>query len=219
MWWIPAVAVGGFVAKKIIDSQKSTKHQYQYYPSTLERNFNRLGYELEHVDGSKIALIGLPGAGKSTLLHSLTKGKCIPKPFISQVTDATDWTVNEEVPLFHTYKETVFIDTPGYGTRKHPVSSYSYLPFYAFSKIIFVVRGKLRFEDQELFDMLILQGFEHKMIICRSSSETLTEEDILEVKKDLNKHLKYKYKAIPLVFISSRSGVGISTLKEWIVQV
>lgn len=215
MWKSPVVSVGSYFVKKVIDS-RATKGSYTSNRSTLERNFIRLGCELEHIHGRKIALLGQPGAGKSTLLHTLTEGTCTPKPFISQITDATDWTVNEEVPLFHTYKELFFIDTPGYGTTKHPIQSYSYLPFHDFSTILFVVRGKLRAQDQELFDMLMLQGCEGKLILVRSYSETLTEEDVLEVKKDLNKQLKHRYKGIPLVFVSSRSKDGLAELWKMI---
>lgn len=191
------------------------------YPThnILERNFLRLSDVLSNCSETPVALFGQPGAGKSTLLNTITEGNCFPKPIVSQKTDATDWSMNTEVTLIHSYKENnklmYFIDTPGYGTTKHPPSSYDYFPYEGMSKIIFVVRGKLQQADQEMFSRLTMIGLAEGILLVRTLSEDLTEEERMKVKIDLNRNLKYKHLNVPLIFASSRTGEGISSIRQW----
>ena len=218
MLWNPVTTAGSFVIKKII------KKKYMNAPtnqlSTLERNFSRLSNQLLWHRGKVVALIGQPGAGKSTLLYSMTEGKCSPKPFISQKTDATDWALNNHVSLVHSMngvdEDTAFIDTPGYGTSLHPLSSYIHFPFDSVTNVIFVIRGKIQQTDHEMFSLLIRYGMQDRLRIVRTLSECLTEKERMAVKVDLNRNLRYKYLNIPLLFVSSRNGEGISSLKSWL---
>jgi len=213
--------------KKLASALIGNKNYYDTYPeynkdrySTLEKNFLRLSDTLMKFNEAPVALFGQPGAGKSTLLYKITEGQCNPKPIISQQTDATDWSINPEVALMYSYtmkpKYKYFIDTPGYGTSRHPLSSYKYFPFEEMSRTIFIIRGKLLQTDEDMFSCLIYRGLSDKILIVRTLAEDLTEDERMKVKVDLNSKLRYKHLAIPLIFASSRTGEGISSIQKWL---
>ncbi len=213
LWKLGSSLVTKHFAKVAVD------YYHQKY-TILERNFLRLSDILMENNEPTVAIFGQPGAGKSTLLHTLTEGKCNPKPFISQKTDATDWSTNPEVTLMHSYtnngKLTHFIDTPGYGTAKHPLCSYDHFPYDEMTKIVFVIRGKVQQADEEMFSQLIMRGLSEKILLVRSLSEDLAADDRIKVKVDLNRNIRYKHVHIPLIFTSSRTGEGISSIREWL---
>jgi GTPase Era involved in 16S rRNA processing len=186
--------------------------------ATLIQNFNRLNNDLQLSNQRSIAVFGQPGAGKSSLIHKITNGNCEPKPMIGQQTDATDWSINPLVDLLHDSGESIFIDTPGYGTAKHPLSSYlSHFPFSSIDNYFFVIKGKIHQADQEMFQYLTrLAAPYSNIVLIRSFSDDLTDEEMFQVKRDLFAKLRYKYHNIPLVFLSNRTGDGLSELQEYI---
>lgn len=186
----------------------------------LNQNFNRLTDDLHFSDQDQrtIAVFGQPGAGKSSLINKITNGNCEPKPVIGQQTDATDWSTNPLVDLLHANGKAIFIDTPGYGTAKHPLSSYlTHFPFGSIDHYLFVVKGKIHQADEEMFQYIIqFASPDSNIILIRSFSDDLTDEEKFQVKRDLFAKLRYKIHKIPLVFLSNRTGDGLSELQEYI---
>lgn len=186
----------------------------------LNQNFNRLEHYLNVSSQRSIAVIGQPGAGKSSLIRKITNGRCEPEPIIGQQTDATDWSTNPSVNLVHYSGKSIFIDTPGYGTAKHPLSSYlSHFPFNSIDYFLYIIKGKIHQTDEEMFQYLNeLANQTSNIILIRSYSDDLTDEEKLQIKRDLFAKLRYKSHNIPLVFLSNRTGDGISEIKEYIMR-
>lgn len=183
----------------------------------LHQNFNRLNNDLHFSNQPTIAVFGQPGAGKSSLIHKITNGNCEPKPLIGQQTDATDWSTNPLVDLLHASETSIYIDTPGYGTAHHPLSSYlSHFPFSSIDTYLFVVKGKIRQTDEEMFQYITqFTNPDSNIVLIRSFSDDLTDEEKFQVKRDLFAKLRYKLHNIPLVFLSNRTGDGLSELQEY----
>ena len=219
MWWIPVVMIGGYVAKKIIDS-----NDYSSYSSTpvdrrttLEKNMSALHGVLQSEKKQKIALLGQPGSGKSTILNKITAGQCIPLPIIGQKTDATNWHKELKADFFNSHKDIKFVDIPGYDTNEHPVSSYlEHFPFKLFDQVVFVLNNKIHDSDIKVFNKLI-DGFgsisPNRILIVRNYTDSL--DDFIGVENDLDKLFNFKKLGINLVFSSGRSGAGMNQIMSF----
>ncbi|WP_313088311.1 GTPase domain-containing protein [Pseudomonas sp.] len=209
MWWLgaPLVALAG---KAIYDA---TKGRHTTRPvsgrTTLERNLERLGKELEASQGRKFAVLGQPGAGKSTLLRRLTHDRITPLPVVGIHTDATDWASDPACNLLGRFEDDVYVDVPGYDTVSHPASTLKLgFPFHAFDNILFVVNGKLRSADLDMFDRARFSN--PSLFIARSFAESLSDQEIEDVRKDLRNG--FNSGNVPLLFFSNRANTGIEEL-------
>ncbi|MFZ3577638.1 GTPase [Virgibacillus sp. DJP39] len=213
MWWVPAVVVSSYIVKKVVDAK--TRKSFIPPKSTVEKNFERLHEKLSTDSYKKITIIGQPGAGKSTLIHKVTNGKCIPKPTIGIGTDATDWSDNLDVPLYHTYKGVRFIDTPGYNTAKHPVASFAiFYPFEMMDYTVLVINGKIHQADQDIFQSCYHSMSQGKLIVIRSFVDSMEESDRKTIKKDFEDKFSLAAYNIPLLFISNRTNEGIEQVRK-----
>ncbi|RMD82583.1 MAG: hypothetical protein D6815_08870, partial [Candidatus Dadabacteria bacterium] len=153
MWqWLVGI-FGLWAAKKALDAlsdpgqarRKTSSRSVAREHQQLVNNLRRLRKELRECSSNgRIALLGQPGSGKSSLLFRLTKGACDPKPVISQKTDATDWSRSGNVRLLTRWRQQIYVDTPGYDTRRHKASIYiEHFPFTDTDVVVLVLSGKL----------------------------------------------------------------------------
>jgi GTPase Era involved in 16S rRNA processing len=180
----------------------------------LEKNFKALKNQLANENKTKILIIGQPGAGKSSLLKYITNNKCIPKPIIGQKTDATHWHDKLQSNFFHRYLESVYVDSPGYDTKNHPLHSYlDYFPFFEFQKIIFIVHGKIHNSDIEIIKNIKGKVQLKSILIVHSFSEASSNKMKEEINEDIKKIFNIKTKVI---FFSSRTKEGLSEVKSFL---
>ena len=208
--WPFAIAIGAVVAiAAAIGSAKKT---------VLEENFERLSRLLDDGRALSVAVIGQAGAGKSSLIDTVTDGKSQPRPKTGQGTDATDWSRDIKVELFNRYQDVRFIDTPGYGTATHSTKSYlEYLPIRKIDKIIFVIKGKIREDDEKMFKKIAQDIKERRnLIIVRAYAENMTEAEKKEILADINTRLICGRNNISVVFYSSRYGYGVDAVKRFV---
>lgn len=164
-----------------------------------------------------VGLVGFPNAGKSTLLSvvSAAKPQIANYPF-------TTLTPNLGIVSYRDYKSFVMADIPGIiegasegrglGTRflRH-IERNSTLLFLVScqSNNIYeeykILLNELKQYNPELLDKQRILGI--------SQCDTIDEELIEELEKDLNKRMKGKFK-IPYIFFSSISGYNIPKLKD-----
>lgn len=215
MWWIPVTLVGGYIVKKIFETDVEPSASHDYSMSQLERNLQRLEQRLQCTSGKKIAILGQPGAGKSSLLKKLTYGNSIPVPIVGQHTDTTQWHKEHDINFFIRHESFIFVDSPGYDTHNHPVKSYiDYFPFYQFDMIIFVVNNKIHNSDRLIFKS-VYDVFDKKSIcIVRSFSEDSDNKN--EIIKDIER--LFNIQNVNIFFSSSRTGKGISKIRSFITS-
>lgn len=210
MWWL-LIPIGGAIAKVVYDA--ITEEDEVPSPprkSTLERNIERLKWELRSHSGRKVAIIGQPGAGKSSLLKRMTSGKVIPLPVIGTQTDATSWADDIECNLLSYYENHAFVDVPGYDTSSHPTDVfYSSFPFDEFDAFIFVTHGKLHASDEIIFRSIVSSN--KHLCIAKSFSESLESWERGAVKNDMQTRLSIN-NSVPIVFFSNRTGEGIEVI-------
>lgn len=214
MWWF-VVPIIGIVGKIIYDTVSDDD---QIAPAqnktTLELNLQRLEKLLPSQSGYKVALLGQPGAGKSSLLKKMTNNKVKPKPNIGIETDATSWSADENCNLFSVYEKISFVDVPGYDTKDHPVDSFILnFPFDYFDSFIFVIRGKIRSADEDIFRLIAKSG--KKQTVAISHSDGLEATDISIFENDIRARLSIPT-STPVVFFSNKNGDGVSLVFELI---
>jgi len=208
-WLIPVGIIAGVGWLLSDDNNDSSKENL----TILERNFIRLKSKLDNEEKDKILILGQPGAGKSSLLWLLTDKGCEPQPVIGQKTDATDWNNEIKSNFFHKYNEKVYVDSPGYDTRKHPVVSYlEYFPFNQFQLILFVINGKIHDSDIEIMKKL---KYDESIKIVRSHSENLTMKEKKEIETDIIKKFEINDKKIDIIFFSGKTMDGLTKLKRY----
>ena len=223
------IILGGIVVVTVIlafsddeDKKETKKSSSSLYPKTiLEQNFLQLKRNLNKCKTKKkVVILGQPGAGKSSLLLKLTDNLCEPKPIIGQQTDATDWHNLTKNNFFHTHKNLIYVDTPGYDTSTHPIKSYiEHFPFSSFDIIIFVISGKIHDSDQKIMSKIKrLNNISSstKLIIVRNFNENLNDNDQKDVEADMERIFKSKSEKLDFIFSSNRTSEGIDKIKDFI---
>ena len=209
MYWIIPVAIIAGVTWLISTEEEESKTY-----SLLEKNFRKLKNKLDEKNKTKILIVGQPGAGKSSLLKYATNAKCNPIPIIGQKTDATHWHDTEINNFFHLYSDKIFIDSPGYDTKNHPIESYiKYFPFSSFCKVIFVLHGKIHDSDKRILEKIKEEIELKSIVIVHSFSENNSIKMRKEIKEDIEKVFNTK---IALIFVSSRTKEGINEVQSFI---
>ena len=205
-WLIPLGIVAG--TTWLMSTENEVKRKTY---SLLEKNFRKLKNKLKEENKTKVLIVGQPGAGKSSLLKYVTNNKCAPVPIIGQKTDATHWNDIEINDFFHQYSDQLFVDSPGYDTKNHPLDSYlECFPFSLFDKVIFVLHRKIYNSDMEIIKKIN----NNTIIIIRNYSECLTNKEKKEIKLDILKKFELNNKKIDIVFFSSKTKEGLSKLKN-----
>jgi len=220
---IPGIAVAAYGVYKYFRSKKKnpnyksrTKCEDKF--GILLNNISRLEDELKAQSNSKCLIIGQPGSGKSTLLWKITNKSCFPKPKIGVATDATDWAEVPNVNLLTIYNDTLFIDTPGYGTVKHPASLYAkHFPFNKFNVVLLVLNGKIRGTDNLIINAISNTVEKNKSIKCyvvRTYSENFSESDKSEIESDLQSYFKSIKITQSIIFVCNKTNNGLENIRN-----
>lgn len=218
---------GGLVVATVVwllsddEDEKQTKgsSSSSSRKTILEKNFYNLQQQLwKNKTEKKVIILGQPGAGKSSLLLKITDNKCVPKPIIGVQTDATHWHHSVKHDFFHRHEKVIYVDSPGYDTKSHPVESYiNHFPFSSFDIIIFVISGKIHNSDQKIIGKIgkinsLSQSTQ--LIIVRNFNENLNAQDKNKVEMDMKKHFQNKSEKLDFIFSSNRTSEGIETIKK-----
>jgi predicted GTPase len=207
MWWylaIPVALVGKAIYDAITEDDPPPRTR-----TTLEKNFDRLWYELYAESGKKIAILGQPGAGKSSLVKKLSNESVKPPPIIGIATDATNWADNERVNLLSRWDNFIVADVPGYDTNTHPIDQFSSFPFGAFDSFILVIKDKIHGSDERIYRKISLRN--KPICIVRSFSDGLDDRDIPIARSDIQKRFPGSRQDF-IVFASNRTGDGINEI-------
>lgn len=217
MWWLIVPAVG-LLGKIVIDAldEPSPAASKSRVKSTLERNLARLRSELRAAGQHRIVILGQPGAGKSSLLKKMTAGKVVPLPVIGAETDATNWADSADCNLLSRFGHYTFVDVPGYDTATHPVDVVlNEFPFGDADVYVFVVRGKLRGADEQIFRAIARSG--KPVCVARSFADSLSDDERTAVTLDL--HQRFGLAADHHIgFFSNRSGDGVTAIFDAVRQ-
>jgi len=166
-----------------------------------------------------VGLVGFPNAGKSTLLSvvSAAKPKIANYPFTTLVP-------NLGIVSYRDYKSFVMADIPGIiegasegkglGVRflRHIERNSSLLFLVSCQSDNIYEEYKILLNELKQYNPELL---DKQRILGISKCDTIDEELIKELEKDLNKRMKGKFK-IPYLFFSSQSGYNITELKDLI---
>ena len=193
---------------------KSSTNQTPRYAQPGEKGIEDW-YVLELKILADVGLVGFPNAGKSTLLSvvSAAKPKIADYPF-------TTLTPNLGIVSYRDDKSFVMADIPGIieGAHEGKGLGIRFLRHIERNSILlFVIPADTRNIIEE-YDVLINELrmynpelLDKKRILAISKSDLLDEELMKEIRKDLPD--------IPRVFISSVTGLGLSTLKDMLWKV
>ena len=217
MWWLISLGIIALAKQTYNVLTKEDETLLPRAKTTLELNLDRLKRELSPHSGPKIAILGEPGAGKSSLLKIMTKEKVSPRPEIGTKTDATNWSDDSACNLLSFYKNYVFVDVPGYDTKSHPADVFlSSFPFDKFDVLVFVMRGKLKEDDEKIFSKIAKS--EKSFLVLRSYSESLESDDQkISVENDFQKHLELQ-NSVKILFFSNKTKKGLDSIFESIAQ-
>ncbi len=164
-----------------------------------------------------VGLVGFPNAGKSTLLSAVSAAK----PQIANYAFTT-LTPNLGIVSYRDYKSFVMADIPGIiegasdgkglGTRflRHIERNSSLLFIVSCQSANIYEEYKILLNELKQYNPELL---DKQRILGISQCDTIDEELINELEKDLNKRMKGKFK-IPYVFFSAQSGYNIPKLKD-----
>lgn len=168
-----------------------------------------------------VGLVGFPNAGKSTLLSvvSAAKPEIADYPFTTLVP-------NLGIVKYRDYKSFVMADIPGIIEGAHEGKGLG-LRFLRHiernSILLFLVscqspniyeEYKILLNELEEFNPELLYK---KRVLGITKCDTIDDELIEELEKDLKKHMKGKHK-VPYIFFSSASGKNIQELKDLLWQ-
>lgn len=188
-------------------------------PTILEENFVKLNEVLKDIPiDRKIVIIGQPGSGKSSVLRSLSNNRCKPLPKVGQDTDTTSWNTKLKSKFFHKYMGKIFVDTPGYDTKNHPVDSYiRRFPFDQFNKVLIIISGKIHHADERILkhlEKIYGDFYSEKLILVRSFSDTLNRSDKVVIEEEINLKFEISKKNITMKFLSNKSKAGVKPIKK-----
>ena len=210
MWWLLLAPAAWLVHEIFKEEPPKEDSPPARTKTTLERNLERLSHELGACSGPKIAILGQPGAGKSSLLKKMTKGKVVPLPDIGTQTDATNWANDDGCNLLSYYKNTVFVDVPGYDTSSHPPPVFlSSFPFHSFDAFVLVIHGKLHSSDQDIFRRIVRT--QKNYCVARSFADSLEKQERMLVQKDIRERLGLQA-LTEILFFSNRTGRGVGAV-------
>lgn len=168
-----------------------------------------------------VGLVGFPNAGKSTLLSvvSAAKPEIADYPFTTIVP-------NLGIVKYRDYKSFVMADIPGIIEGAHEGKGLG-LRFLRHiernSILLFLVscqsnniyeEYKILLNELEEFNPELLYK---KRVLAISKCDTIDDELIEELEKDLKKRMKGKHK-VPYIFFSSQSGKNLQELKDMLWQ-
>ena len=190
---------------------KSATHQTPRYAQPGEKGIED-AYILELKILADVGLVGFPNAGKSTLLSvvSAAKPKIADYPFTTLIP-------NLGIVSYRDDKSFVMADIPGIieGAHEGKGLGIRFLRHIERNSILlFIVPADSKNITNE-YDILVNELKEYnpelldkKRVIAISKSDMLDEELIKEIRNDLPD--------MPRVFISSLTGLGLTTLKDMI---
>ena len=164
-----------------------------------------------------IGLVGFPNAGKSTLLSvvSAAKPEIANYPF-------TTLAPNLGIVAYRDYKSFVMADIPGIiegasegkglGVRflRHIERNSSLLFLVSCQSDNIYEEYKILLNELKQYNPELL---DKQRILGISKCDTIDEELITDLEKDLNKRMKGKFK-IPYIFFSSQTGYNVPQLKD-----
>jgi GTP-binding protein len=164
-----------------------------------------------------VGLVGFPNAGKSTLLSvvSAAKPEIANYPF-------TTLTPNLGIVPYRDYKSFVMADIPGIiegasegkglGVRflRHIERNSSLLFLVSCQSDNIYEEYKILLNELKQYNPELL---DKQRILAISKCDTIDDELIMELEKDLNKRMKGKFK-IPYIFFSSQTGYNLQELKD-----
>lgn len=187
----------------------------------LASNLLRLKRLMAAEASRKIAVIGQPGAGKSSLIISIASGLVRPRPVVSALTDATDWsTAQASVCLLRGEGNVCFIDAPGYGTDKHPADIFvDFFPFEGCDVILHVLSGKIHSSDIAVFRRLVTAvntkaGKRPPLVLwVRSFLDAIDPTQRTDVRVDVQTQFS-SFVRSRLHLVSNRTGEGLDELRS-----
>lgn len=165
---------------------------------SMEEAAARLRAEAERRDKERltIALVGRGGAGKSSLINSLVGRK------VCEVGATTDKTQSAEM---HAWKQVVFVDLPGYGTRDFSLSRVmDEFQISSFDMFIWCANGKFLEEDLTVHEALKETG--KPIVYVRTQCDNIYDEEKsddeveAEITSDLHRLIRER---VELLFVST----------------
>lgn len=164
-----------------------------------------------------VGLVGFPNAGKSTLLSvvSAAKPEIADYPFTTLVP-------NLGIVKYHDYKSFVMADIPGIieGAHEGKGLGLRFLRHIERNSILLFLVSCQSNNIYEEYKILLNELEEYnpellykKRVLGITKCDTIDDELIDELEKDLKKRMKGKHK-VPYIFFSSASGKNVQELKD-----
>lgn len=168
-----------------------------------------------------VGLVGFPNAGKSTLLSvvSAAKPEIADYPFTTLVP-------NLGIVKYRDYKSFVMADIPGIieGAHEGKGLGFRFLKHIERNSILLFLVSCQSDNIYEEYKILLNELEEYnpellykKRVLGITKCDTIDDELIIELEKDLKKRMKGKHK-VPYIFFSSQSGKNLQELKDLLWQ-
>jgi GTP-binding protein EngB required for normal cell division len=166
--------------------------------SSMEEAASHIRAEAEKRDKERltIALVGRGGAGKSSLINTLVGRK------VCEVGATTDKTKTAQL---HAWKQVVFVDLPGYGTREFSLQRVmDEFRISSFDMFIWCANGKFLEEDLTVHDAL--KATAKPIIYVRTQCDNIYDEEKsdeeveAEITSDLQRLIQTR---VELLFVST----------------
>ncbi len=168
----------------------------------------------------KVAIIGRPNTGKSTLLNALTgEERSIVSPVAGTTRDSVDQSV------MHNGVEYIFVDTAGIRRKGKTTEMTEKLS-------VVMARRHIRMADVALVVLdategvlaldATIAGYAHEggraIVLCVNKWDLIAEKVKREFERKLRDAMKFM-EYVPLLFLSAKTGVGVSSLFKKIREV